>query len=225
MDFLNSVVLVTMSLSHAGYRGVIVFDMDMELKLKHMRKTYLLLCCITTILFLRVAVVKMAGRPPDWNQGRNLNRSQSLMNVRGGREITTEGEQPGNLSRSHTAVPVSSEEEGLELLGSVATLEECETASWHGEIDTHLLDYDSDPTRDTDGSSSALNIATAAAMDTDQAEQSSPPSEMDATYVQCRAARMSSHKDLLISVSQDEYSAKLLLFNPPVLGPSRTTVT
>jgi hypothetical protein len=182
MDFLNSVALVTMSLSHASYIWVIVFYM--ELKLKYMGKIYLLLCCITTILFLRVAVVKMAGRPTDWNQGRNLNRSQSLLNVRSGRETMPEGAQPGNLSSSCTAVPASSEEEGLELLGSVATSEEYETASWHGEIDTHLLDYDSDSTRDTDGSSSALNIVTAAAMDTDQAEQSSPMTEMDATYVQ-----------------------------------------
>ncbi len=177
-----------MGLSHAIYIGIIV--VVKEFKPKYMWVTNLFLCCITTIIFHRPAVVKMAGRLPDWNPGRNLNRSQSLVNVRGGSEITPEVDRPGNLSSSHTAVPTSSEEEGLELLGSVAASEECETASWHGEIDTHLLDYDSDNTRDGDGSSSALNIATAAAMDTDQAEQSSPPSEMDATYVQCRAARI-----------------------------------
>ncbi len=188
------------------------------LKPKYLCKSYLSLCLIIAIISHRPAVVKMAGRLPDWNLGRSLNRSQSLVNVRGGCELTLEVNRPGNLSHSHTAVPASSEEEGLELLGSLAASEECETASWHGEIDSHLLDYDSDSTRDGDGSSSALNVATAAAMDTDQAEQPSPPAEMDATYVQCRAARMSSHKDLLISVSQDESFGKTVTVQSAIIG-------
>jgi hypothetical protein len=190
----------------------------MVLKLAYKRKSYLILCNIIIAPFHRIAVAKMAGRPPDWSRGRNLNRSQSLLNVQSRREIVPAGEQLGNLSRSHTAVPTSSEEEGLELLGSAATSEECKTASCHGEIDTHLLDYDSDTTRHNDGSSSVLNIAAAAAMDTDQAEPSSPPSEMDATYVQCRAARMSSHKDLLISVSQDESFGKTVIVQSASIG-------
>jgi hypothetical protein len=216
MDLPNFFLSASVSLSHAIYKQTIV--VVKELKPEYVWKSYLLSCIITTIIFHRPAVVKMAGRLPDWNPGRNLNRSQSLVNVRGGSEITPEVDRPGNLSNSHTAVPTSSEEEGLELLGSVAASEECETASWHGEIDSHLLDYDSDNTRDGDGSSSALNIATAAAMDTDQAEQSSPPAEMDATYLQCRAARMSSHKDLLVSVSQDESFGKTVTVQSANIG-------
>ncbi len=42
-----------------------------------------------------------------------------------------------------------------------------------------------------------------AAMDTDVGQRQDP-AEMDATYFPCRAARQSSHKDLLISVSHDD---------------------
>jgi hypothetical protein len=105
-----------------------------------------------------------------------------------------------------------------EVLGSAATTDEYETASWHGEIDSHLLDYDSDTTRDTEGSASSLNIAPASAMDTDQADQSSATTELDATYVQCRAARLSSHKDLLISVSQDESFGKTVIVQSASIG-------
>jgi hypothetical protein len=59
MEFLNSEVLVSMSLLYASHRLVILFDM--ELKLTYMLKTYLLSRCITITLFHRIAVVKMAG--------------------------------------------------------------------------------------------------------------------------------------------------------------------
>jgi hypothetical protein len=91
--------------------------------------------------------------------------------------------------------------------------------SAHGEIDIRLLDYDSDISRDADEVSSALNTAAATAMDTDQAAHSAPPSEMDATYVQCHAARTSSHKDLLISVSQDETFGKTVSVQSASIGP------
>jgi hypothetical protein len=55
-------------------------------------------------------------------------------------------------------------------------------------------------------------------MDTDQAAHPAPSSEMDATYFQCRAARMSSHKDLLISVSQDESFGKTVTVQSASIG-------
>ncbi len=80
------------------------------------------------------------------------------------------------------------------------------------------MDYDSDTSRNADEISSALNTAAATVTDTDQYAQSSPPSEMDATYFQCRAARMSSHKDLLISVSQDESFGKTVTVQSATIG-------
>jgi hypothetical protein len=55
-------------------------------------------------------------------------------------------------------------------------------------------------------------------MDTDQQEQSAATTELDATYVQCRAARLSSHKDLLISVSQDESFGKTVTVQSACIG-------
>jgi hypothetical protein len=190
----------------------------MAIKLVHQRETIFVFCDIIIFLSHRTTVTEMAGRAPNWSRGLNLSRSQSLLNVGSRHEVAPVEEQFGNFNYSHTAVPTSSEEEGLELLGSAATSEDFDPASCHDEIDTRLLDYDSDTSRDTDEVSSALNTAAAAAMDIDQAAQPSPPSKMDATYFQCRAARMSSHKDLLISVSQDESFGKTVTVQSASIG-------
>jgi hypothetical protein len=177
-----------------------------------------LICDKIVSLYNRLSVTEMAGRIPNWDRGHNLSRSQSLQNVGAGSGIVPVEDQFGNLSYSHTAIRTSSEEEGLELLGSVAASEDNDLVYCHSEIDTHLLDYDSDTSRETEEVSSAVNTAPAAAMDTDQAVHRPPPSEMDATYIQCRAARLSSHKDLLISVSQDESFGKTVTVQSASIG-------
>jgi hypothetical protein len=171
----NLVVFVPIVLLQVDYRLATALERLLILICKCICKIYQWSGCTILAFFIRAAGAKMTGRPPDWTRGRNLDRSQSLLNVRSGYAPMTEDVQPGNRSNSSTAVPASSAEEGLELLGTAATTEEYETASCHGEIDSHLLDYDSDTTRDTEGSTSAMNIASASAMDTDQAEQGLPP--------------------------------------------------
>jgi hypothetical protein len=101
--------------------------LDRLIILKCICKIYQWSWCTIIALSIRVAVAKMTERPPDWTQGQNLNRSQSLLNVRSGYATMPEGMQPVNHSNSSTAVPASSEEEGLELLGTAATTEEYET--------------------------------------------------------------------------------------------------
>ncbi len=141
--------------------------------------------------FRRIIVTAMAGREPCWNPGPSLSRSQSLLNMQSGRGTASVGNQDGTLSRSHTAIPTSSEEEGLELLGTAITSEDPDPTSAHGEIDTRLLDYDSDISKDDDAVS-ALDNTAATAMDTDQTAHPATPPEMDATYVQCHAAYLKS---------------------------------
>ncbi len=163
-------------------------------------------------------MTEMAGRAPEWNRGHNLSRSQSLQNVGAGSGFAPAGDRSGNVSYSHASIPTSSEEEGLELLSSFAASDDNDIVNCHSEVDTRLLDYDSDASRETEEVSSAVNAASAAAMDTDQAAQRPSSSEMDATYIQCRAARFSGHKDLLISVSQDESFGKTVSVQSASIG-------
>jgi hypothetical protein len=137
--------------------------------------------------------------------------------MQSGRGTAQIGNQDGLLSRSHASIPTSSEEEGLELLGTASTTDDPDPISAHGEIDTRLLDYDSD-TQQEDDAVSALDNTSATAMDTDQASLPATSPEMDATYVQCHAARTSSHKDLLISVSQDETFGKTVSVQSVCIG-------
>jgi hypothetical protein len=169
-------------------------------------------------LYNRASVTEMAGRTPDWDRGHNLSRSQSLQNVGAGSGSAPAGDRFGNLSLSHSAIPTASEEEGLELLSSFAATEDNDSVNCHSEIDTRLLDYDSDASREPDDVSSAVDTAPTAAMDTDQAPHCPPSSEMDASYIQCRAARLSGHKDLLISVSQDESFGKNVTVQSASIG-------
>ncbi len=166
----------------------------------------------------RISVTEMAGRAPEWNRGHNLSRSQSLQNVGTGSGFAPAGDRSGSVRHSHTSIPTSSEEEGLELLSTSAASDDNDIVNFHSEVDTRLLDYDSDASRETEEVSSAVNTAPAAAMDTDQAVRHSSPSEMDASYIQCRASRLSGHKDLLISVSQDESFGKTVNVQSASIG-------
>jgi hypothetical protein len=168
-------------------------------------------------ILCRLTVTAMAGRELSWNSGSSLSRSQSLLNMRTGQGTTPVGHQEETLSRSHTTIPTSSEAEGLELLGAFATTEEPDATSAHGDFDMRLLDYDSDTSKDDDAVS-ALDNTAATAMDTEQTALPATPPEMDATYVQCHAARISSHKDLLISVSQDETFGKTVSVQSACIG-------
>jgi hypothetical protein len=154
---------------------------------------------------------------PDWGRGHCLSRSQSLQNLGDGSGSAPTGNRSGDFSLSHSAIPTASEEEGLELLSSFAASEDNDIVNCHSEIDTRLLDYDSDAPRDDDAVS-AVDTAPSAAMDTDQATHRPPSSEMDASYIQCRAARLSGHKDLLISVSQDESYGKNVTVQSACIG-------
>jgi hypothetical protein len=169
-------------------------------------------------LYNRISVTEMAGREPEWNRGHNLSRSQSLLNVGTGSGFAPAGDRSGSVSYSHASIPTSSEEEGLELLSTFAASDDNDIVNCHSEVDTRLLDYDSDASRETEEVSSAVNTAPSAAMDTDQAVRRSSPSEMDASYIQCRAARLSGHKDLLISVSQDESFGKTVNVQSASIG-------
>ncbi len=87
-----------------------------------------------------------------------------------------------NRMYKYWAYGTASEEEGLELLSSFAASEDNDIVNCHSEIDTRLLDYDSDASREPDDVSSAVDTAPTAAMDTDQAPHRPPSSEMDASY-------------------------------------------
>jgi hypothetical protein len=141
-------------------------------------------------MLLRSTVAEMSGRNWNWSRGPVPNRSQSFRNLTAGNET---GLEPGlylsqSISASHTAIRTSSEEEGLELLGSTAD----NAVSNFEEVDTSLLDYDSDT---QDSEQAVVQAHASAAMDTDPGEQQQEPTEMDTTYFQCRAARLSGHKD------------------------------
>jgi hypothetical protein len=127
------------------------------------------MCSRIMPLYIRNSVAEMAGRAPEWNRYHNLSRSQSLQNVGVGSGSAPAGDWFGNASYSHTSIPASSEEEGLELLSTFAASDDNDTLNCHSEADTHLLDYDSDASRETEEVSSAVNTASTAAMDTDQA--------------------------------------------------------
>jgi hypothetical protein len=152
---------------------------------------------IHNYVLYRIHVTEMSGRNRSWSRGQVLHRSQSLRNLMPGEdgEPDTRLQFPQATSRSHATIRTSSEEEGLELLGSATDV----AISSFEEVDTSLLDYDSDTPE-----LSTMQAQPPAAMDTDSVGQRQESSEMDATYFQCRAARQSSHKDLLISVSRDD---------------------
>jgi hypothetical protein len=90
----------------------------------------------------RYHVTGMAGRYQNWTSGQVLHRSQSLCNLTPGEEgePDTRLQLPQVNSRSHANIRTSSEEEGLELLGSATDI----AISNFEEVDTSLLDYDSD---------------------------------------------------------------------------------
>jgi hypothetical protein len=184
-------------------------------KLKH--ENFLMNHVVILYILRRAIVMAMAGREPSWNPGPSLSRSQSLLNMLSGCGTASVGNQDGTLCRSHAAIPTSSEEEGLELLGTAITSEDPDPIAAHGEIDTRLLDYDSDTSKD-DEAVSTLDSTAATAMDMDQTAHPVTPPEMDTTYVQCHAARISSHKDLLISVSQDETFGKTVSVQSASIG-------
>jgi hypothetical protein len=127
---------------------------------------------ICNYVLYRYHVTGMAGRQPNWTSGQMLHRSQSLRNLTPGeeREPETRLHSMQVHSRSHANIGASSVEEGLELLGSAT-----DTAiSNFEEVDTSVLDYDSDTPE-------ASTMQAPAAMDTD-AGQRQDPAEMDATY-------------------------------------------
>jgi hypothetical protein len=65
-----------------------------------------------------------------------------------------------------------------------------------------ILDYDSNTALD------ASEREPGGDMETEAGTSDSTMSEMDAVYFQCRAARTSSRKDLLISVTSDDTFGK-----------------
>jgi hypothetical protein len=137
MIFPDGKLSVSLLISIGCYNiSTTVFTRAIELVHKHKCEPAVVVCIMIFFLSHRIAVTVMAGRAPNWSRGLNLSRSQSLLNMRSGYEIAPVEDQFGNFSRSHTAVPTSSEEEGLELLGSAATSEDFDPVSSHGEIDT-----------------------------------------------------------------------------------------
>ena len=166
----------------------------------------------------RSTVAGMSGRNQNW--GRVPNRSQSFHNLLTGDET---GQEPRlhlsqSISASHSALRISSAEEGLELLGTAAE----DMFSNFEEADTSLLDYDSD---NQSSEQAVVQKETSTAMDMDQAAMGTDPgerrqetAEMDATYFQCRAARLSGHKDQLISVSRDDSFGRTVIVPSAAIG-------
>jgi hypothetical protein len=166
----------------------------------------------------RSTIAGMSGRNQNW--GRVPNRSQSFHNLLAGDETGQELRLhlSQSISASHSALRISSAEEGLELLGTAAE----DTFSNFEETDTSLLDYDSDNQR---SEQAVIQKETSAVMDMDQAAVGTDPgerqqetAEMDATYFQCRAARLSGHKDQLISVSRDDSFGRTVIVPSAVIG-------
>jgi hypothetical protein len=121
MESPNLVALLPTALLLVDYKFVMALKRLLILTRKCICKTYQWSCCTILAFFIRAVGAKMTGRPPDWTRGRSLGRSQSLLNMRSGPAPMTEDVHPGNRSNSSTAVQASSEEEGLELLGTAAT--------------------------------------------------------------------------------------------------------
>ncbi len=136
------------------------------------------------ITLFRINVTEMAGRNLSWSRGQNLHWSQSLHNLM--RESENEPEPQPQLpqitSQSQTALRTSSEEEGLKLLDSAT--EGAASASNYEEVDTSLLDYDSDPPT---SEQTVVQAQKPTAMYTDPGVLLPTPNEMDATYFQCRS--------------------------------------
>jgi hypothetical protein len=166
----------------------------------------------------RSTVAGMSGRNQNW--GRAPNRSQSFHNLLAEDETRQEPglHQNQSISASHSALRISSAEEGLELLGTATE----DTFSNFEEANTSLLDYDSD---NQSSEQAVVQKETSTAMDMDQAAVGTDPgerreetAEMDAMYFQCRAARLSGHKDKLISVSRDDSFGRTVIVPSAAIG-------
>jgi hypothetical protein len=129
-------VSVPMWILHGSYRSLTTVII-VTIKVVHFQESIFYISQIIIIPLHRISVTEMAGRDLNWSRGLNLSRSQSLLNVRSGHESAPAEGQSGSSSHSQTALPTSSEEGGLELLGSAATSEDFEPASCHDEVDTN----------------------------------------------------------------------------------------
>jgi hypothetical protein len=186
-----------------------------------MYTTIIAIFCVLTVIpksviinvLLRITVAEMSGRNWNWSRGQMPNQSQSFHNLTAGNETGLEPRLhlSQSISASHKAIRASSEEEGLELLGSTAN----GAISNFEEVDASLLDYDSDT---QDSEQTVVQTQASAAMDTDSGGQHQESTEMDATYFQCRAARLPSHKDLLISVPRDDSFGRTVTVPSAAIG-------
>jgi hypothetical protein len=128
----------------------------------------------------------------------------------------------GEHSRSMSALPTACEEEGLALLGPPSPAASSQGPSGTENSAAHqLLDYDSDQSSSGDVRRSAttattLRPDTPAAMDTDSHSTSEPG--LNSMYYQCRSARIASHKEILVSVSNDDTFGKTVTVQAPVFG-------
>jgi hypothetical protein len=156
-------------------------------------------------------------RPVAEMAGGFLVRSQSLPDVMAGDEIRDEGGEGAagtvrlHNTRSMATVLSYSEEEGLALLGQQSLAYNHPDPGQFGVEGAQLLDYDSDGSHQGPDSSlqrAATAPAQIAAMDTDAGDNDNVIADvmptMDSVYYQCRSARLATHKDTSISVSNDE---------------------
>ncbi len=127
-----------------------------------------------------------------------------------------------SLSMSMSALPTASEEEGLALLGPPSPPEAVPGPSCTDTSTVHLLlDYDSDQSssgesRRCSTAATTLRPDTPAAMDTDSSTTTNPG--LNSMYYQCRSARITNHKETLVSVSNDDTFGKTIKVQAPLFG-------
>ncbi len=125
-------------------------------------------------------------------------------------------------SLSMSALPTASEEEGLALLGPPSPAAAIPGSSSTETSAAHLLlDYDSDQSSSGDLrrcsiTTPTLRPDTPAAMDTDSLSTTDPG--LNSMYYQCRSAHIASHKEILVSVSNDDTFGKTVIVQAPIFG-------
>jgi hypothetical protein len=200
-------------------------------------KTYYIACTLPQLDITEIITYNFSRLRTEDMAGGQLGRSQSLFNIRGG-----DGDGDGDLTttagttRTVCELPSSSlaaslpsfgEEEGLRLLSQNSPSSRTKSSHFNDvNIDMSILDYDSDTTPDASerepGALTQQDESLAASrasvdMETEAGTSDSTMSEMDAVYFQCRAARTSSSKDLLISVTSDDtFGKKITVQSPPI---------
>jgi hypothetical protein len=136
--------------------------------------------------------------------------SRSLANIRGCSSSST-----GDITASHSG---SQPEYGIELLIAGSPISDDII------VDTEILDYESDDASQTERGRLVPAEREPTAMDTSNIEKdraansSGTTGHLNATYYQCRASRLNSFRDTLISISADGTFGKKVVSVSPTFG-------